>query len=268
MATTPNLGLTIYEQDTKLSYLNTVNDNNRKIDEFAGSVKATGDGNTSAITALQNQQAANTAAIAKNTGDIALIKTNQTAVNKHLTDVDTEITSLDNRVTALEDGTTGGDSYTKAESDAKYATITSVQSVSTTATAAQTEAERANNAATVNATAITTIDNNLTSGDIKFRFGVDNEGNYGYYKAGADTVTPFSIGGALPDTFEIRCNGYAWAQGYDVRGSASGNGTIILGGVTYNYTVTGGSQKHSDTPPTEINYTITVTFTKEGVITG
>lgn len=28
-------------------------------------------------------------------------------------------------------------------------------------------------------------------GTLPFRFGIDNEGNYGYYKAGADTVTPF-----------------------------------------------------------------------------
>lgn len=32
------------------------------------------------------------------------------------------------------------------------------------------------------------------------RFGVDGEGNYGYYKAGADTVTPFSSGGDFEET--------------------------------------------------------------------
>lgn len=31
--------------------------------------------------------------------------------------------------------------------------------------------------------------------DVPFRFGVDADGNYGYYKAGADTVTPFLSGG-------------------------------------------------------------------------
>lgn len=31
--------------------------------------------------------------------------------------------------------------------------------------------------------------------DVPFRFGVDADGNYGYYKAGADTVTPFLTGG-------------------------------------------------------------------------
>ena len=30
--------------------------------------------------------------------------------------------------------------------------------------------------------------------DIVFPFGIDSDGNYGYFKAGADTVTPFSSG--------------------------------------------------------------------------
>ena len=32
---------------------------------------------------------------------------------------------------------------------------------------------------------------------VPFAFGVDENGNYGYYKDGADTVTPFSTGGDL-----------------------------------------------------------------------
>jgi len=31
-------------------------------------------------------------------------------------------------------------------------------------------------------------------GDLPFRLGIDSNGNYGYYKAGADTVTPFKAG--------------------------------------------------------------------------
>ena len=33
-----------------------------------------------------------------------------------------------------------------------------------------------------------------------FRFGIDDEGNYGYYKVGADTVTPFSEEVVIADT--------------------------------------------------------------------
>lgn len=53
----------------------------------------------------------------------------------------------------------------------------------------------------------TTLDENSTNDDIyggkaiydaivdaaPFKFGIDDKGNYGYYKAGADTVTPFRV---------------------------------------------------------------------------
>lgn len=38
---------------------------------------------------------------------------------------------------------------------------------------------------------IDTIEGQLVSGTTKFQFGIDEKGNYGYIKAGADTVTPF-----------------------------------------------------------------------------
>ena len=44
---------------------------------------------------------------------------------------------------------------------------------------------------------------------LPFKFGIDENGNYGYYKAGADTVTPFKSGGGIPtkigniDLFDI-----------------------------------------------------------------
>ena len=45
----------------------------------------------------------------------------------------------------------------------------------------------------------------LTSGDDHFQFGVDSNGNYGYIKAGADTVTPFKTTGTR--STEITANG-------------------------------------------------------------
>lgn len=194
---TANLGLPQYNENDKPTWLVDINGAFAKIDEFAGRTKTTGTSNTQAITNLQTQQNANTANITNNTNDIALIKSNQTAVNKHLTDIDTEINALDDRVTALEDGQTG-EYYTKAESDAKYATIESVTAVSQTATAAQTAAERADNATVVNATAIENVNTQLTATDattseeVKFQFGITADGKYGYKKVGADTVTPFS----------------------------------------------------------------------------
>ena len=45
----------------------------------------------------------------------------------------------------------------------------------------------------------------LTSGNDHFQFGVDSNGNYGYIKAGADTVTPFKTTGTR--STEITVNG-------------------------------------------------------------
>ena len=41
---------------------------------------------------------------------------------------------------------------------------------------------------------ISAINSQLSSGNIKFQFGVTSDGKYGYKKAGADTVYPFSSG--------------------------------------------------------------------------
>lgn len=37
------------------------------------------------------------------------------------------------------------------------------------------------------------VESQLASGGTKFQFGIDENGNYGYIKAGADTVTPFKV---------------------------------------------------------------------------
>lgn len=41
---------------------------------------------------------------------------------------------------------------------------------------------------------------------VPFKFGIDENGNYGYYKAGADTVTPFKSSVELEDTGKIYGN--------------------------------------------------------------
>lgn len=51
--------------------------------------------------------------------------------------------------------------------------------------------------------------------DGTIKFGIDGNGNYGYYKAGADTVTPFKSGVAVPIK-RIECHhdasGFAFAR--------------------------------------------------------
>lgn len=61
---------------------------------------------------------------------------------------------------------------------------------------------------------------------VPFKFGVDADGNYGYYKAGADTVTPFKTGDKIInsrfpngkslvglDSFVLTSNGRTYKQG-------------------------------------------------------
>ena len=50
--------------------------------------------------------------------------------------------------------------------------------------------------------------NNATAGveNVAFRFGIDDNGNYGYYKDGADTVTPFSKGAQLVGNYSANAN--------------------------------------------------------------
>ena len=50
------------------------------------------------------------------------------------------------------------------------------------------------------ADAYAALDGNLTDSLGGMSFGVDADGNYGYIKAGADTVTPFKSGGSLKKT--------------------------------------------------------------------
>ena len=57
--------------------------------------------------------------------------------------------------------------------------------------------------------ACTLLNNGVTklNEDLPFKFGIDDDGNYGYYKAGADTVTPFKTGGDIKTLdFEIISN--------------------------------------------------------------
>ena len=51
---------------------------------------------------------------------------------------------------------------------------------------------------------VTTIKSNLTSGSANFKFGVDSEGNYGYYKSGETAVTPFAVGSTASNNFDYQ----------------------------------------------------------------
>lgn len=74
----------------------------------------------------------------------------------------------------------GGDVYTKAESDAKFETQLHASSTYETIT---------------NVTNKNNLKLAVNGGGAAIRFGIDGNGNYGYVKDGADTVYPFSSGG-------------------------------------------------------------------------
>ena len=46
----------------------------------------------------------------------------------------------------------------------------------------------------------TALNSKANASDVPFRFGIDDQGNYGYYKVGADTVTPFKSGSSETET--------------------------------------------------------------------
>lgn len=244
-ATTPNLKLPQYSAEDKPTYLVDTNGAYAAIDDAMGKVTALSNSNEQKITNLQTAQGADRTDITTMQGDINLIKTNQTAVNQHLTDVDaknsqqdTEISSLDNRITALEDvGTTPENVYTKTECDAKFATAVDL-------TAANATIQE-------NTSSLTALETRLSDKEIPFKFGVDDSGNYGYYKAGADTVTPFKADN-MPDSFDFIVRFHLGGDGApENRGRAVAYmvtpGETTIGNTVYTYTMT----------PTEPGATIT-----------
>lgn len=88
---------------------------------------------------------------------------------------------------------------------------------------------------------IDVINENNTKIDsaLPFKFGVDADGNYGYYKDGADTVTPFKSGGSSGINYstEEQDTGLKWIDGrtvyqktYHGYASAGQNYTILQEG--------------------------------------
>lgn len=69
------------------------------------------------------------------------------------------------------------------------------------------------------------------------RFGIDENGNYGYYKVGADSVTPFKNGVSLDGYEEASISGYSReAKDWSITNTLSGTYLMI---VTYTYVTNG-----------------------------
>ncbi|HBV82340.1 MAG TPA: hypothetical protein DEB74_06010 [Lachnospiraceae bacterium] len=152
-------------------------------------------------------------------GDIDKIKTDITAINTSITTISTSITEINNKLAELEAEAGEStaditqikqniedirneianiptvDAYTKAESDAKYATIAALNSLGNEVDALDARTESVENDVAEILAKRYLQASDVWEGTNNFKFGVDADGNYGYYKAGADTVTPFKTGG-------------------------------------------------------------------------
>jgi hypothetical protein len=74
------------------------------------------------------------------------------------------------------------------------------------------------------------IEELLTYADIPFKFGIDENGNYGYIKAGADTVTPFNnnfyVTSSVLDKGTFKGTTAKLANQYNGSVGFSGTGTV------------------------------------------
>ena len=112
---------------------------------------------------------------------------------------------------------------------------------------------------------------------LPFAFGIDADGNYGYYKAGADTVTPFKTGDKIInsrfpngkslvglDSFVLTSNGKTYKQGSTITISENttkiGDNKVPNGSIRI-YNKSGGANGMAFTPDyidlTDINFIFT-----------
>lgn len=106
--------------------------------------------------------------------DIDMSDKEATKVSEKISNVSTSVNTLSNKVTTLEADVV------------KNTSVLTLEEIN-----AGTEAELADKVP--NANALKEVNNSFGG----MKFGVDSDGNYGYIKAGADSVTPFSSGKAL-----------------------------------------------------------------------
>lgn len=272
---TPNLELPQYDQNSKPTWLVDTNGAYSKIDTFAGETKVIGESNTQAIGALQTQANQSTSDIGTLQGKVALIESNQTTVNTHLNDVDAEIAALNSTTEQASEKAESALSTAQAAQAAAGNAASNAQSAQTAAQeakglaqAAQSTANTANSVAEEAGTAASEVD-----AKVPFAFGIDADGQYGYIKAGADTVTPFS---SLPATFTCSFTYALKVRAINPSGGSDAEGittftfpsSVDIGGVTYTVTASNADMFVSSTtayPNGENTSTrnVTLTFTKQ-----
>lgn len=152
------------------------------------------------VNSLSSTVSGHTTSINSINSSISAINTKNTQQDTSISNLQSADTALGNRVTALE--------------NAPGPTVDTAMS-GTSANAVQNKVIKTyvDNADTALGTRITNNTNAINNkNNLKLysdatkqiRFGIDGSGNYGYYKDGADSVTPFKTGGdILPFTFYL-----------------------------------------------------------------
>lgn len=111
--------------------------------------------------------------------------------NSTMSKIDTTVTATRNVADSAMETASNANNGVATNTESIGALQTDVQLVKSNQTAINDHLTDIDNSITVLNTKATKTTSQLNSGDIAFQFGVDSDGNYGYIKAGADTVTPF-----------------------------------------------------------------------------
>ena len=111
--------------------------------------------------------------------------------NSTMSKIDTTVTAARNVADSAMETASNASNGVATNTESIGALQTDVQLVKSNQTAINDHLTDIDNSITVLNAKATKTTSQLNSGDIAFQFGVDAEGNYGYIKAGADTVTPF-----------------------------------------------------------------------------
>lgn len=217
--TTAHYELPQYVADDKPTYLNDFNNTMEKIDTAMYNNSQAGSEAAAAATAAQNTANANAETISTLT---ETVNTNNTTATEGIAAVKAQADANEGSINTI-NSLIGKGAPTTQEKTIIGAINEIAAEIPTSATidsALSTESENAvqnkvvTSAINANTASIASVERDVenalneieevagqvetTDGEgntVKFQFGIDSDGNYGYKKAGADTVIPFKTGG-------------------------------------------------------------------------
>lgn len=212
-----SVGDRVTDIETELNASGGISDQVQTLTTDVSNVNDKADANAANITALQTglSQTNTTVSgirtdvnslsstVSGHTTSINSINSSISSINTKNTQQDTAITNLQNADTAL------GNRVTALENAPGPTVDTSMSGTSTNAVQNKVIKTYVDNADTGLGNRITTNTNSINNknnlklysdSSKQIRFGIDGSGNYGYYKDGADSVTPFKSGGVVSTT--------------------------------------------------------------------